>query len=121
MSGGDPVVANVAPVNGGFYGINGAYFATNDWGTSGNVNLSPSSLLTKIAERCSSSDNFDVSQSFQQKQCANATYVNTILYDSRVGIFKSAPTLLEKTVSSKVNGKPVITWTRGYLLQRSNF
>ena len=124
-NGGDPVVANIAPSHGGFYGIDGAYFATNDWGTAGDVNLSPLSLGAKITGRCtpagSSDSNFDMSKPYAQKQCANATYVNNLLYDSGVGIFKANPTMLTKTVKSKVDGVPVITWTRGYLLQRNNF
>ena len=124
-NGGDPAIANIAPLNDGFYGINGAYFATNDWGTGGDVNLSPLSLAAKVTELCtpagSSTSNFDMSKSYAQKQCANATYVSNLLYNSNVGIFKAAPTLMTKTVNSKANGKPVLTWTRGYLLQRKSF
>jgi hypothetical protein len=115
--GGDPKVTNSS---GKFVGIGGAYFATNYW----DLNSTPNLLQSTVISQCASVSNFpeiDKNENVQS-QCSNATYINTLVYNSSVGLFKSNPALFQGTVNIKsgsgASTNTYITWTKGYLMAK---
>lgn len=115
--GGDPMVINST---GKFVGTGGAYFATDYWG----INNTPNLLQSTAISQCVSAGNFpgiDLDENVQT-QCSNATYMNALIYNSSVGLFKSNPTLFEGTVSVKsgrgASTNTFITWTKGFLMAK---
>jgi hypothetical protein len=116
-SGGDPIVTNSS---GKFVGTGGAYFATDYW----NLNNIPNLLQSTVISQCASVSNFpgiDADEN-TQTQCSNATYINALIYNSSVGLFKSNPELFQGTVSIKSGSGPstntFISWTKGFLMAK---
>ena len=111
-----------------FVGIDGAHFAMG-FDPVWNATLAPSGLRQALEAQCSGPSawssmltrlglaNPDASSRFQRNQCANSTYINTMLFGYN-GLFRSNGSAFARTVSSSQNGATVLTWTRGYLLQR---
>jgi hypothetical protein len=115
--GGDPMVGNST---GKFVGTGGAYYATDYW----NINSAPNLLQSTAISQCASAANFpgiDADEN-TQTQCSNATYINALIYNSSVGLFKSNPTLFEGTVTlrsgSGSNTNTFISWTKGFLMSK---
>jgi hypothetical protein len=113
--GGDPMVTNSS---GKFVGTGGAYFATDYWNLNNTTNL----LQSTVTSMCASVINFpgiDADEN-TQTQCSNATYINALIYNSSIGLFKSSPALFQGTVSVKSGGgastNTFISWTRGFLM-----
>lgn len=109
--GGDPTTANSL---GQFVGTGGAYYATDYW----SLNTSPSLLQATAISKCADVRNFPgiASDDNTQFQCSNATYINTLLYNSSVGLFRSNPMQFQGTVSLKSNGDTFISWAKGFLM-----
>lgn len=111
-----------------FVGIDGAHFALR-FDPVWNVTLTPAGLRQALDTHCSGPSAWsamltklglagpDASSKFQRNQCANSTYVNTMLFGNS-GLFRNNGSAFARTVSSEQNGATVLTWTRGYLLQR---
>lgn len=116
-SGGDPVITNST---GKFVGTGGAYFATDYW----SLNNSPNLLQPTTISQCANVGNFpriDLDEN-TQTQCSNASYINVLIYNSSVGLFKSNPALFEGTVSVKsgrgASTSTFISWTKGFLMSK---
>lgn len=115
--GGDPMVTNSS---GKFVGTGGAYFATDYW----NLNNTPNLLQSTVISQCASVINFPEIDADEntQTQCSNATYINALIYNSSVGLFKSSPALFQGTVSVKSGGgastNTFISWTKGFLMAK---
>jgi len=109
---GDPHVANSS---GPFVGIDGAWWATKYW----NIQDTPSQLQDSLGA-CLNYQNFPniLTNKSTQFQCANATYIDTLLYGSVNGLFKRDPTKFSKALPNDdaVTKASVLTWTRGYVL-----
>ncbi|MFM8557570.1 MAG: hypothetical protein ACKODG_15600 [Betaproteobacteria bacterium] len=113
-----------------FVGIDGAFFAMQ-FGKSSDriwdVATEPSRLQATLEATCSGSSAWSsilaklggTSNRFDRNQCANATYINTMLYGGN-GLFRDSrtPTTARSVSSNDQTGNTVLTWTRGYLLQR---
>jgi len=121
-----------------FVGINGAYFATKDDVYGWNDANTPRKLPSTVNASCAPAGAWDAIQAravakspgydpskpskFVVNQCSNGTYMSELMYGSR-GVFtgKQKKKLLRTVPSTvKVKGveKQVLTWTRGYLLDR---
>ena len=79
--------------------------------------FSTTQLAAKTQAMCNSKINFDLSKSYLQKQCPSATYINSLLYGPS-GLFFNNPEKFSKVVPTKVSGDTVLTWTRGYLMNK---
>ena len=110
---GNPEILNSS---GSFYGIDGAYYAFEAFGLQDTV-FSTTQLAAKTQAMCNSKINFDLSKSYLQKQCPSATYINSLLYGPS-GLFFNNPEKFSKVVPTKVSGDTVLTWTRGYLMNK---
>lgn len=115
--GGNPVVTGST---GKFVGIGGAYFATDYW----SLNNTPNLLESISISQCANVGNFpgiDLDEN-TQTQCSNASYINVLIYNSSVGLFKSNPALFEGTVSVKsgrgASTNTFISWTKGFLMSK---
>jgi len=113
---------------GPFVGIDGAHFALG-FDPVWNVTLTPANLRQTLDTYCAGPTAWssmltrlgraspDASSRFERNQCANSTYINTVLFGNS-GLFRNNGSTFMRTVSSRQNGATVLTWTRGYLLQR---
>lgn len=113
-----------------FVGIDGAFFAMQ-FGKSSDriwdVSTEPSRLQATLETYCAAPSGWSAilarlggtSSRFDRNQCANATYINTMLYGGN-GLFRESrtPTFARSVSSEDQSGNTVLTWTRGYLLQR---
>lgn len=115
--GGDPMVTNSS---GNFVGTGGAYYATDYW----DLNSAPNLLQSTTISKCASVSNFpgiDTDEN-TQAQCSNATYINALIYNSSVGLFKGNPSLFQGTVSVKsgsgTSTNTFISWTKGFLMTK---
>ncbi len=121
-------IPNTTQSRASFVGIDSAHFALT-FESVWNVTLTPASLRQALDTHCSSPSAWgpmltklglagpDAASKFQRNQCANSTYVNTMLFGNN-GLFRNNGSAFARTVSSEQNGATVLTWTRGYLLQR---
>ena len=121
-------IPNTTQSRASFVGIDSAHFALT-FESVWNVTLTPASLRQALDTHCSSPSAWgpmltklglagpDAASKFQRNQCANSTYVNTMLGGNN-GLFRNNGSAFARTVSSEQNGATVLTWTRGYLLQR---
>lgn len=114
-AGGYPMVTNST---GNFVGTGGAYYATDYW----DINSAPNLLQSTAISKCASVSNFpgiDTDENVQT-QCSNATYINALIYNSNVGLFKDNPSLFQGTVSVKSGSgsstNTFISWTKGFLM-----
>jgi hypothetical protein len=113
---------------GPFVGIDGAHFALG-FDPVWNVTLTPANLRQTLDTHCSGPTAWssmltklghaspEASSPLERNQCANSTYINTMLFGNS-GLFRNNGSTFMRTVSSRQNGATVLTWTRGYLLQR---
>lgn len=97
---------------GDFVGIDGVYYATEPWG----IADEPARLADLIVARCGSATNFPGIDAHElvQAQAANATYVHVLLER----LFDRTGRRLLRAVPTRCDGDTVLTWTRGYLIQR---
>lgn len=115
--GGDPMVSNST---GNFVGTGGAYYATDYW----NLNNTPNLLQSTATTQCANVANFPGinNDDNTQTQCSNATYINALIYNANVGLFKNNPGLFQGTVSLKSGSgsstDTFISWTKGFLMTK---
>jgi hypothetical protein len=97
---------------GDFVGIDGVYYATEEWGLAD----TPDRLPAMIVDRCGTVANFPEIERCERTQAraANATYVHVLL--SR--LFARTGRRLVKAVPTRRDGDTILTWTRGYLIAR---
>ena len=97
---------------GDFVGIDGVYYATEEWGLAD----TPDRLPAMIVDRCGTVANFPEIKRCERTQAraANATYVHVLL--SR--LFARTGRRLVKAVPTRRDGDTILTWTRGYLIAR---
>ena len=97
---------------GDFVGIDGVYYATEPWG----IADAPARLADLIVARCGDLTNFPgiEERELVQAQAANATYVHVLLER----LFSHTCRRLLRAVPTRCDGDTVLTWTRGYLIQR---
>lgn len=97
---------------GDFVGIDGVYYATEPWG----IADAPARLADLIVARCGDVTNFPgiEERELVQAQAANATYVHVLLER----LFSHTGRRLLRAVPTRCDGDTVLTWTRGYLIQR---
>lgn len=105
-------IPDLRHARGDFVGIDGVYYATEPWG----IEEEPERLADLIPERCSSATNFPQieEQDRVQAQAANATYINVLL----TRLFHGSGHTLVRAVPTRRAGETLLTWTRGYLIQR---
>ena len=116
---GDPQVASST---GSFVGTDATLYATDYFA----VQDRPGELAAATQKACGAAEadlatNFPAIATNQnvQRQCATSTYINTLLYDPAVGLFRANPAAFTRAVTSKgPSGSSEITWTRGFLLLR---
>ena len=102
---------------GDFVGIGGIY-----WAIPGGVNENTAAqMINKLTQSCLNYENFMPkieADQFIQAECANNTYVRTLLYGSN-GLFNGiTASRFVKTIPVKKKGITQISWTRGYLLSK---
>lgn len=110
---GDPAIENSSAL---FYGINGAFYAYETFGLHERP-LSEQLLSSKTQEMCADKSHFDLSKGFSRHQCASATYIHALLYGPS-GIFSKAPHAFTQVVPTRSSDETVLSWTRGYLLNK---
>lgn len=113
-----------------FVGIDSAFWATQ-FGKSSDriwdITATPSRLQTTLETYCAGPSAWSSilkrlgsePSVHDINQCANATYISTMLFGVN-GLFREgrSPTIARTLSSDDQDGKTVLTWTRGYLLQR---
>ncbi len=110
---GDPQIENSS---GHFYGINSAFYAYETFGIH-EGDISAELLAEKTQDMCADKSNFDLTKGFSRNQCASATYINALTYGPS-GLFANAPDAFVKVVPTKSAGATVLSWTRGYLMNK---
>jgi hypothetical protein len=110
---GDP---NIENSSGHFYGINGAFYAYETFGIHEEP-ISADLLSGKTQAMCADKSHFDLSKGFLRNQCASATYIHALTYGP-AGLFAKAPDAFVKVVPTKSAGITVLSWTRGYLMNK---
>jgi hypothetical protein len=105
-------VPDLSHARGDFVGIDGVYYATEPWG----IAEEPDRLAELIQARCGTVANFPHidERELVQAQAANATYVDALLRR----LFAGSGRRLVRAVPTRRLGETLLTWTRGYLIQR---
>lgn len=105
-------IPDLRHARGDFVGIDGVYYATEPWG----IQDDPERLADLIPNRCGTAANFPHidEQERVQAQAANATYINVLL----TRLFHGSGRTLVRAVPTRRDGETLLTWTRGYLIQR---
>lgn len=105
-------IPDLRHARGDFVGIDGVFYATEPWG----ITEEPERLAELIPTRCSSAANFPHidEREFVQAQAANATYIHVLL----ARLFRGSGHKLFRAVPTRRDGETLLTWTRGYLIQR---
>ena len=105
-------VPDLAHARGDFVGIDGVYYATEPWG----IAEEPERLAELIPDRCQRTENFPHidEQELVQAQAANATYIQALL----TRLFEGSGRRVTRAVPTRRDGDTLLTWTRGYLIQR---
>ena len=105
-------IPDLRHARGDFVGIDGVFYATEPWG----INEAPERLADLLPERCSSAVNFPQIDERErvQAQAANATYIHVLL----TRLFAGSGHRLVRAVPTRRDGETLLTWTRGYLIDR---
>lgn len=108
----DAGIPDLTHARGDFIGIDGVYYATEPWG----IADEPDRLAELITARCGSVTHFPGidDRDRVQAHAANATYVHVLL----ARLFDRSGRRLLRAVPTRRDGDTVLTWTRGYLIQR---
>lgn len=122
-----------------FVGIDGAYYAVSQT-TPADIISSPWRLNDKLSI-CYNVNNFLNTKYFPltkngknaieaddntQNYCVNASYIYEFLFDEQVGIFRNNPRQFTTVFANEDKTLPedvqtILTWTRGYLLQKYGY
>lgn len=116
------VAASVAP----FVGLDGFYFTSQSLGLvpAGQLKstFTQSQFTTQLTATCPNGGAGPSGTKLNSvRVCPDAAYMNNFLwqFSNTNGLFSSnTGATFEGVVPSKVNGQSVLTWTRGYLLQK---
>lgn len=99
-----------------FVGLDTFYYIAADLDLAESTNFNPTTFETALTTKCASPI-VPGSKLQQQAICANGTFMDSFLFGAN-GLFKDSSASFAGVLSSKQNGKTVLTWTRGYLLQK---
>ena len=98
-----------------FVGIDNFYYTADDLNLAESTNFNPTAFETALTTKCSSPISGE--KLFQQAICPNGTFMDSFLFGTN-GLFNGSSANFAGVLSPKQNGKTVLTWTRGYLLQK---
>lgn len=114
---------NVEKSTGPFYGIASVRYAFVEIGVPPSK-PSEGALSQAIETKCAGPNavaNFKIAKKYAQRACANATYIDALLYGP-AGLFHQKPERFVDAVADqkRENGRTTIlvSWSRGYLLQK---
>ena len=98
-----------------FVGLDTFYYIAADLDLAESTNFNPTTFENALTTKCAS----QISGLKLQNQaiCANGTFMNSFLFGVN-GLFKDSSASFDGVLSSQQNGTTVLTWTRGYLLQK---
>ena len=99
-----------------FVGLDTFYYIAADLDLAESTNFNPTTFETALTTKCASPI-VPGSKLQQQAICANGTFMDSFLFGAN-GLFKDSNASFAGVLSSKQNGTTVLTWTRGYLLQK---
>jgi hypothetical protein len=99
-----------------FVGLDTFYYIAADLDLAESTNFNPTTFEAALTTKCASPI-VPGSKLQQQAICANGTFMDSFLFGTN-GLFKNNSASFAGVLSSKQNGKTVLTWTRGYLLQK---
>lgn len=99
-----------------FVGINSFYFTADDLNLAESTNFNPTTFKNNLASKCSTTISGNKLQA--QAICANGTFMNSFLFGNTDGLFTNSSATFSGVLPSKENGVTVLSWTRGYLLQK---
>lgn len=102
-----------------FVGLDNFYYTANDLNVAESVNFDSTQLLTNLNTKCASS--ISGNKLVFQSICANGTFMNEFLFSNTSGLFTGSNAVFRGVLPSKVDGKTVLTWTRGYLLVKYSY
>ena len=97
-----------------FVGIDNFYYTAKDLKYAPSTGFLAEEFKTKLANYCQGPV---VSDAFAQNVCPNGTFMYDYLFGAN-GLFKNSSASFAGVLSPKENGDTVLTWTRGYLLQK---
>lgn len=99
-----------------FVGLDNFYYTADDLDVAESTGFNPTTLVNNLQTKCATT--IAGNKLFQQAICANGTFMNSFLFGSTNGLFNNSSAQFSGVLPSKVNGVTVLTWTRGYLLQK---
>lgn len=99
-----------------FVGLDNFYYTADDLNVAESTGFNPTTLVSNLETKCATT--IPGNKLFQQAICANGTFMNSFLFGSTNGLFNNSSAQFAGVLPSKVNGVTVLTWTRGYLLQK---
>jgi hypothetical protein len=99
-----------------FVGVDNFYYTADDLSLAESTSFNPTTFENNLVSKCSSSISGNKLQA--QAICANGTFMNSFLFAATNGLFNGSTASFSGVLPSKVNGTTVLTWTRGYLLQK---
>ena len=100
---------------GPFVGIDNFYYTADDLNLAESTNFNPTTFETALTTKCASSISGE--KLFQQAICPNGTFMDSFLFGTN-GLFNGSSATFAGVLAPKQNGTTVLTWTRGYLLQK---
>jgi hypothetical protein len=98
-----------------FVGIDNFYYKADDLNLAESTNFNPTAFETALTTKCSSPISGE--KLFQQAICPNGTFMDSFLFGTN-GLFNGSSATFAGVLAPKQNGTTVLTWTRGYLLQK---
>lgn len=98
-----------------FVGLDNFYYTADDLNIAESTGFSPSVFENNLTTKCAST--IAGNKLFNQAICANGTFMDTFLFGSN-GLFTGSSATFNGVLASKQNKVTVLTWTRGYLLQK---
>ena len=99
-----------------FIGVDNFYYTAADLNLAESTNFNPITFENNLVSKCSTAIAGNKLQI--QAICANGTFMNSFLFAATNGLFNGSTASFSGVLPSKVNGVTVLTWTRGYLLQK---
>jgi hypothetical protein len=98
-----------------FVGIDNFYYTAADLKYAPATGFQAIEFKTKLLNYCGKKVAID--SKFAQDVCPNGTYMYDYLFGAN-GLFKNSTATFAGVLSPRDNGDTVLTWTRGYLLQK---
>lgn len=99
-----------------FVGVDNFYYTAADLNLAESINFDSTTFANNLLTKCSSPIEGNKLQI--QAICANGTFMNSFLFAAANGLFNGSTASFSGVLPSKTNGTTVLTWTRGYLLQK---